>query len=176
MKQNTKTSLKVGASVTAALLVSIAVYEGFSNTPIPVIENNYHKQWCSGITGVPKQDYYTDEDCDRLTSGHLYRDLTVLDRCMNLSAMPERIQFSARHIAYNISPGKVCSSTMAKYWRAGDYTARSCYTILKYTFVAGQDCRKTGKRCPGIVTRRDYEYGTCTGEIDWRVQAWEYKG
>lgn len=173
-KPSTNRTVKIGATVTAALLVSIGVHEGFTNRPIPVVENTYHSQWCSGITGIPKKDYYTDAECDALTSGHLYRDVSDLERCMPLSAMPERIQFAARHMAYNTGPATVCRSTMAKFWRAGDYTAKSCSTILRYTFVAGQDCRKTGGRCRGVPIRRDYEYATCTGQIDWRLQPWKY--
>ena len=171
--------VKPGATVTAALLASLLAWEvggRYMNTPQPVIENTTDSQWCAGITGIPKQDFYSDEDCDRLTSGHLFNDLTALERCIRLQDMPERIQFSARHMAYNTGPNLVCKSSMATAWRAGDYSPASCNVILRYTFVAGQDCRKTGKRCPGVVKRREYEFGTCTGAIDWRLQAWDYKG
>lgn len=167
--------IKPGVSVAAALVASLVVWEGYSNRPRPVIENRTDSQWCAGITGIPKQDYYTDAECDVLISGHLHKDVSLLDRCMPLQRMPERIQFAARHVAYNTGPATVCRSTMAKHWRAGDYSATSCAVILRYTFVAGLDCRLTGKRCPGIPLRRDYEYGTCTGAIDWRLQAWDYR-
>jgi GH24 family phage-related lysozyme (muramidase) len=169
--------VKPGATVAAALVASLLVWEGsgrYINRPEPVIENKTDSQWCAGITGIPKQEYYSDEDCDRLTAGHLHRDVTALEKCMPLSQMPERIQFAARHVAYNTGPQAVCRSTMAKHWRAGDYSPASCAVIRKYTFVAGKDCRTTGKRCPGVVKRRDYEYGTCTGAIDWREQVWDY--
>lgn len=166
--------VKPGVTVTAALLASLAAWEGYSNWPRPVIENKTDSQWCAGITGIPKQDYYSDEDCDRLTSGHLTKDVSALNSCLPLEALPERIQFAARHMAYNTGPGLVCKSSMARAWRSGDTSPNSCKMILRYTFVAGQDCRMTGKRCPGIVSRRDYEYGVCVGAIDWRNQVWEY--
>jgi GH24 family phage-related lysozyme (muramidase) len=168
---------KPGATVGAALLVSLLWWESsgkYMNTPQPVIENKTDSQWCAGITGIPKQDYYTNEECDRYTAGHLHSDMRALERCMPLADMPQRIQFAAQHLAYNTGPALVCKSTMARHWRAGDYSPASCAAILRYTFVAGKDCRKTGNRCPGIPKRRDYEYGACTGAIDWREQAWNY--
>jgi GH24 family phage-related lysozyme (muramidase) len=173
-----KPSVKVGASVAAALLVSLLGWEAggrYMNRPQPVIENRTDSQWCAGITGIPKQDYYTDAECDAYTAGHLHRDVSALERCMPLSKMPERIQFASRHMAYNTGPALVCKSTMAKHWRAGDYSPASCAVILQYTVVAGQDCRSTGKRCRGLVLRREYEHATCTGAIDWRLQRWEYR-
>lgn len=169
--------VKPGATVTAALLVSLLGWEvggHYMNRPQPVIENTKDSQWCAGITGIPRQDYYSDEDCDRLTSGHLYNDLLALEQCLPMDKMPDRIAFAARHMAYNTGPNLVCRSSMARAWRSGDFSPNSCKVILRYTFVAGQDCRKTGKRCPGVVSRREYEYGTCTGAIDWRLQAWDY--
>lgn len=174
----TSKTVKVGATVTAALVVSLLGWEAsgrYMNRPQPVIENKTDSQWCAGITGIPKQAYYTDAECDAYTAGHLHRDVTALDRCMPLSLMPLRIQFSARHMAYNTGPVLVCQSTMARHWRAGDYSPASCAAIKRYTFVAGKDCRLTGKRCPGLPLRRDYEWGTCTGAIDWREQHWEYR-
>jgi len=164
---------KIGASVTAALIASLAAYEGYSNKPIPVIENKTDSQWCAGITGIPKQVYYTDAECDQLVAGHLNRDVSALNQCLPMDKLPERIQFASRHIAYNTGPGLVCKSSMAKAWRAGDTSPASCHMILRYTFVAGKDCRLTGPRCPGIVKRRTYEHGVCNGTIDWRVQAWD---
>jgi GH24 family phage-related lysozyme (muramidase) len=161
------------------LLVSLLWWESsgkYMNTPQPVIENKTDSQWCAGITGIPKQDYYSDADCDRIMAGHLYSDLSTLDKCLPMARLPQHIEFAARHLALNTGPRKVCNSTMAKHWRAGDYSPASCAVILRYTFVAGQDCRKTGKRCPGIPLRRDYEHGVCTGAIDWRVQRWDYAG
>lgn len=173
----TKKYVKPGATVGAALVASLLFWESsgkYMNTPQPVIENKTDSQWCAGITGIPKQAYYTDAECDEYTAGHLHKDLTALERCMDLERMPERIQFTARHVAYNTGPVTVCRSTMARYWRAGDYSPASCQKILAYTFVAGADCRKTGTRCPGVWKRRDYEHGTCTGAIDWREQVWDY--
>lgn len=170
--------LKPGATVAAALLVSLLWWESsgqYMNTPQPVIENTTDSQWCAGITGIPKQAYYTDAECDAYTAGHLHKDLTALERCLPMARMPEHIQFAARHIAYNVGPKTICASTMADHWRAGDYSPQSCRMILAYTFVAGLDCRKTGKRCPGIVARREYEYGTCAGVIGWREQPWDYR-
>lgn len=171
-------SVKTGATVLAALCASMIVWEAggdYMNTPQPVIENTTDSQWCSGITGIPKQDFYTDAECDAYTARHLHSDLTALEQCLPMARLPERIQFASRHLAYNTGPALVCKSTMAKRWRAGDYSPASCATILRYTFVAGKDCRLTGKRCPGVVKRRDYEYGTCAGTIDWREQVWTYE-
>ena len=164
--------VKIGASVTGALVASIAAYEGFSNKPIPVIENTTDRQWCAGITGIPTKAYYTDEECAELVAGHLFRDTRFLSQCLPMDKLPERIQFAARHMAYNTGPLTICNSSMARIWKRGSYTPDSCLMILRYTFVAGKDCRLTGKRCPGIVKRRDYEHGVCTGEIDWRLQKW----
>jgi lysozyme len=167
--------VKPTATVAGALLASLVIWEGYSNIPRPVIENKTDSQWCAGITGIPAQDYYTDADCDRLISGHLVKDVAALDRCLPMDKLPERIQFAARHIAYNTGPALVCKSSMAKAWRAGDVSPASCHMILRYTFVAGKDCRLTGPRCPGVVKRRTYEHGTCNGTIDWREQAWDYR-
>lgn len=171
-QQQPRSYVKPGATVLAALLASIAAYEGYSNKPRPVIENTRDSQWCAGITGIPQKDFYTDAECDQLTSGHLFDDLTALERCLPMDKLPERIQFTARHMAYNTGPALICKSSMAKAWRAGDTSPATCQTILRYTFVAGKDCRLTGPRCPGIVKRRSYEHGVCNGTIDWRVQAW----
>ena len=170
--------VKAGVSVTSALIVSLLAYENggkYMNTPQPVIENTRDSQWCAGITGVPAKAFYTDGECDELTSGHLFKDVRFLSSCLPMEKLPARIEFAARHMAYNTGPLTVCNSSMAKRWRIGDYSPASCAVILKYTFVAGKDCRLTGKRCPGIVTRRDYEHGTCTGAIDWRLQVWDYQ-
>lgn len=175
---NPRAYVKPGATVAGALLASLLVWEvggTYVNKAIPVIENTTDSQWCAGITGIPTKAFYSDGECDELTSGHLFKDVSALNRCMTLDWFPDRIQFAARHMAYNTGPALICKSSMAKAWRAGNFGPDSCATILRYTFVAGQDCRKTGKRCPGVVKRRDYEYGTCTGAIDWRLQVWDYK-
>src|SRR6188474_1806000 len=105
-----KTYAKIGASVTAALIASLAAFEGYSNKPVPVIKNKTDSQWCAGITGIPTQAYYTDAECDKLTSGHLARDISALDQCLPMDKLPERVQFAARHIAYNTGPGLICKS------------------------------------------------------------------
>ena len=171
--------VKPGVTVAAALIVSLLVWETggkYMNTPQPVIENTTDKQWCAGITGpgTTAQAHYTDAECDVLLASHLHSDVSAISKCLPWKVMPDRIRFAAAHMAYNIGPPALCRSSMAKRWRTGDFSPASCSVILRYTYVAGQDCRVTGKRCPGIVKRRDYEHGVCTGQIDWREQAWKY--
>ena len=167
--------VKPGATVAAALLISLGLWEGRKLTPY--YDAGGVETWCDGITapGTTPKARYTPAECDELLASHLYTDVEALKRCIPLSLMPQEMQFAAQHMAYNIGAPALCRSSMAKRWRAGDYSPESCRVILKYTYVAGQDCRKTGTRCPGIVKRRDYEHGVCTGEIDWREQAWHYE-
>lgn len=171
----------VGATVAAALGLSLKDWEESPNVDPAVPYKDIVGTWtvCTGLTGkwLDPNHHYTPEECDRLLSSHIHFMEANISKCIDLKSLPERVQFAAQHITYNIGEGAFCKSTMRRHFAARNFDA-GCKEIAKWTFltVKGQkiNCRDPKWRCSGIPRRRAYEQGTCDGSIDWRLQAWEY--
>jgi lysozyme len=169
------------ATVTAALGLSLKDWEEAPNVNPGVPYKDIVGVWtvCTGLTGkwLEPNKYYTPEECDRLLASDIYRKEANISKCIDLKSLPERIQFAAQHITYNIGEGAFCKSTMRKQFSVGNFDA-GCKEIAKWTFltIGGKkvNCRDPKWQCRGIPRRRAYEQGTCDGSIDWREQAWEF--
>lgn len=67
------------------------------------------------------------------------------------------------NLAYNIGSTAFCGSTLVRRLNALDY-AGACQEILKWRYVAGQDCSDPANRqCGGVWARRLKTHQQCLG-------------
>ena len=133
-----KKRLAVGVlSLSAAGLLSIAGYEGFSDKAYIPIEGDVPTIGFGSTQGVKMGDVITvPQALDRLR-----RDITVADTSL----------------AFNIGTDAFCRSTLVVKLNGGDY-AGACEEIKRWVYAGG-------RRVPGLVARREKEYATCVGDV-----------
>lgn len=168
----------VAASVIALLLASLAVFESggrYILTPYRDIGGVWTV--CDGITGDDVIPYktYTVSECDALNAKAVKKHFDEVVRLCGTSVLdaPDRVQFAVGHLAYNVGPSAVCrtksggQSTIAREIEARNYGAVCDAIIGRYYRAGGKDCRIKENRCGGIIKRREYEAGVCSGEVDY---------
>lgn len=64
--------------------------------------------------------------------------------------------------SYNVGGDAFCRSTLVRKLNAGDY-AGACNELMRWTYVAGRDCKRPGSGCAGLVKRRQAERDLCLG-------------
>lgn len=151
----------VAFAVFAAVAGSVTVFEG--RRYVPYADTGGVLTVCDGITGadVVAGKRYTDKECDAMLSQRLVGIAAEISKCVTVEMDADEWR-AYLDLAYNVGTPAFCRSTIVKLRNAGD-RAGACAQISRWTFVAGQDCRLTGSRCPGIVKRRDYERALCEG-------------
>lgn len=141
-------------SVSASLLVGIAIHEGYSDTPyldsvnVPTIG--------FGRTEGVKPNQRTTPERELIA---LLKDLdgrkAALARCITVPLYPHELE-AFMSLAYNIGTGAFCNSTLVRKLNAGDY-AGACKEILRWD-------RAGGVVLKGLTKRRQAEYRQCMGE------------
>lgn len=149
----------IATAVLAACLAAILHFEGSRHMPYQDLGGVWTV--CRGHTGpdvIPGKSW-TEEQC----KAQDVKDLQVANDAVNSCALPfmttgEQIAFT--DFAYNVGGGAFCRSSMPGLINAGK-NKEACKVILRYVYVGKIDCRTAGKKCPGIVRRRQWEYNKC---------------
>lgn len=143
-----------GLSLTAAGLVGILNYEGFSDTAYIPVPGDVPTIGFGSTKGVKLGDTITPEKAIE----RAYRDIrnteSAIHKCVHVPlSTSEYDAFTS--LAYNIGTSAFCSSTLVKKLNAGDYDG-ACAEIKRWVYVKGQVV-------PGLVNRREKEYRKCMG-------------
>lgn len=143
-----------GLSLTAAGLVGILNYEGFSDTAYIPVPGDVPTIGFGSTNGVKLGDTITPEKAIE----RAYRDIrnteSAIHKCVHVPlSTSEYDAFTS--LAYNIGTSAFCSSTLVKKLNAGDYDG-ACAEIKRWVYVKGQVV-------PGLVNRREKEYRKCMG-------------
>ncbi|MCI6530247.1 MAG: lysozyme [Mesosutterella sp.] len=139
-------------TVSAATLVGIAGYEGYSSVAyVPMAGDAPTIGW--GTTGgVKKGD--TIQPTQALQ--RLYRDAETakagISKCVKVPLAQNELD-AYLSLAYNIGPSAFCKSTLVKKLNRGDYKG-ACSEIRRWSYFKG-------KRLPGLAKRREAEFKTC---------------
>lgn len=157
----------------AALLAAIAAHEGFnpvSVRPVPNDPLTYGHGATAKADGKPVQpgDTITRTEAKTLLQKQVDDQYAAaIRRCAGDVPMLQREFDAAVDLAYNIGWPKVCSSTMIREFRAGNY-AEGCHAIYLFDRLHGRKCSVPENRnrrdgCRGIMARRDKQYSLCMG-------------
>lgn len=143
-----------GLSLTAAGLVGILNYEGFSDTAYIPVPGDVPTIGFGSTKGVKLGDTITPEKAIE----RAYRDIrnteSAIHKCVHVPlSTSEYDAFTS--LAYNIGTSAFCSSTLVKKLNAGDYEG-ACAEIKRWVYVKGQVV-------PGLANRREKEYRKCMG-------------
>lgn len=145
--------MTIGAlSLSAAGLIAIASYEGFSDRAYIPVEGDVPTIGFGSTEGVKMGDTITvPKALERLT-----RDVGVAEsaigRCVKVPlSQGEYDAFTS--LAFNIGSNAFCTSTLVKRLNAGDYDG-ACQEIRRWVFSGGQ-------KLEGLVNRREAEYQMC---------------
>lgn len=116
---------------------------------------------CFGdTTNVTPGMEYTFEECVRSLNEHLENLTRPVMSCVpELINQPEGVKVAAASMAYNIGPGAFCKSSVAKYFRAGEWE-RGCKRISEIYKTA------KGVELPGLVKRRNEESAMCLKALE----------
>lgn len=141
-------------SLSAATLVGIASYEGYSSDAYTPIPGDSPTLGFGGTSGVKLGDKTTPTRAlvTLLDSAEKHAD--GVRGCVKVPLY--QYEFSAYvSLAYNIGVGNFCGSTLVRKLNAQDYGG-ACREILRWN-------RAQGRQVRGLTVRRQAEYKTCTG-------------
>lgn len=145
--------MTIGAlSLSAAGLIAIASYEGFSDRAYIPVEGDVPTIGFGSTDGVQLGDKITvPEALERLR-----RDVgdaeSAIGRCVKVPlSQGEYDAFVS--LAFNIGSNAFCASTLVKRLNAGDYDG-ACAEIRRWVYAGGQ-------KLEGLVNRREAEYQMC---------------
>lgn len=143
--------------IAAVLLVAtpfIAGFEGLRTTAWhdPIDPKGVNTVCYGHIEGVQVGDTYTRVQCQKMLEKDLPRYMAMVDRCIHVYMPPQRYA-AVLSFTYNLGPGALCKSSVARYINAGDYK-RGCDAMLLYN-------KSTGVVRKGLVRRREAERTLC---------------
>lgn len=162
-------------AASGALIWAIATHEGFdpvATQPVPNDPLTYGHGATVRPDGQPVQagDTITRKEARALLVKQVDDDYSAnVRRCLGDAVVYQHEFDAAVDLAYNIGWPKVCSSTMLREFRAGNYAA-GCEAIMRFDRLHGRRCslpenrnRKDG--CRGILARRQQQYLMCSEAI-----------
>lgn len=156
-------------AVTAAMLVAIVGFEGFSGTAKPPVKGDVPTLGFGSTThedGAPVMPGETIAPVPalRLAIADIEKKETALKQCLSGVFLTPHEYDAFVSLAYNVGTGAVCRSSIVPKLKAGHYL-EACQTILDFTRVQGRDCcdPQNKRFCGGICARRKAEYQTCLG-------------
>lgn len=141
-------------SVSAALLVGIANFEGYTDTAVPPVPGDVPTNGF-GSTGpdIKLGDKTTPVRALVRLLADADRHAQAVKRCAPVPMY--QYEFDAyTSLTYNIGESAFCRSTLAKKLNAGDY-AGACREILRWD-------KFKGKTLSGLTKRRHLEYEQCS--------------
>lgn len=111
---------------------------------------------CFGdTTNVTPGEKYTFEECSQSLNTHLAETSAPIMRCVpELAHQSPRVIAAFLSMGYNIGPGALCKSSVARYANAGEWAA-ACKRMSEIYKTA------QGKALPGLEVRRNAESQMC---------------
>lgn len=154
-----------GLSVSAALLVSLVVSEGYTDKAVIPVKGDV-PTYGFGMTfrpdGTPVQmgDKTNPVEAIQRSLAHVQNDERGLKRCV--TAPLSQVEYDVMvDFSYQYGVRRLCNSTMVRKANAGDY-AGACKGYLEYRYVKGYDCSTPGNKvCGGVWARSQGRYNDC---------------
>ena len=141
-----------GLSLSAAGLVGILNYEGFSDTAYIPVPGDVPTIGFGSTEGVKLGDTITPEKAIERAYRDIQKTESAIHKCVHVPlSQGEMDAYSS--LAYNIGTSAFCSSTLVKKLNARDYEG-ACAEIKRWIYVKG-------KKNQGLINRREKEYQTC---------------
>lgn len=139
-------------SISAATIVGIAGYEGYSSTAYTPVKGDVPTIGWGSTSNVKAGD-----KIDPTTAlNRLYRDAemakTGIGKCVRVPLSEGELS-AYLSLTYNIGAARFCKSTLVKKLNRKDYKG-ACAEIKKWAYFKG-------KKLPGLVKRRESEYKIC---------------
>jgi lysozyme len=156
-----KPAQKTGIA-TAVLVAGIAAITQFEGSrSMPYRDLGGVVTVCKGHTGpdVRMGESWSKAQCDAQDKIDLAKADAAVKSCTDFPlSVNEQIAFN--DFAYNVGGGAFCRSSMPALINVGQ-SKKACEVILKYVYVGKINCVTAGRKCPGIVARRQWEFDKC---------------
>ena len=160
----TKVNVSAGKTVTWLTIaaVTIGAYEGYAKKPyVDTVGTGRPITWCYGATKAdgpvpPMNKTFTKDECQQILIKDIPKYDNPIKACLNkdvYDALPPHRHAALVSLAYNVGPGAVCNSSIARNLNAGNVTA-ACNAFIGYTHAQGRVLQ-------GLVTRRKAERLDC---------------
>lgn len=141
-----------GMSLTAAGLVALANFEGFSGEAYIPVPGDVPTIGFGSTGGVELGDKISVPDA----LGRLMRDVgnaeSAIGRCVKVPLSQGEYDAYTSFI-FNVGQKTFCSSTLVKKLNSGDYQG-ACEELKRWVFV-------NGCKVKGLIKRREEEYRMC---------------
>lgn len=151
-----KRMLIAALPITAATLIGIASYEGYTDNAIQPIPGDSWTYGFGETDNVKPGDKTTPVRALVRLLDSTEKHADGIRKCMDGASLYP-YEFSAYlSLSYNIGVGAFCKGSIPTKVKAQQYQ-QACETILLYT-------KAGGKVIQGLVNRRQQEYRTCIGD------------
>ena len=147
-----------GIAASAALLIGIAVHEGYRGEAYVPVPGDRPTIGFGDAHGVQLGDR-TDPVRALIRLGeHVDAQQREMRACLGDVALYQHEWDAYVSLAYNIGTGAFCGSTLVRKLKAGDYEG-ACAEIKRWVYFQG-------RVLPGLVNRREAEYRMCMGDAE----------
>lgn len=149
--------LAVGAlSLSAAGLLAICGYEGFSDTVyIPVRGDAPTAGFGHKDSRLTVGERVTSAQALAWLGEDVHQAESAVRRCVSVPLYQH--EFDAYvSFAFNVGGGAFCSSTLVRKLNSGDYEG-ACSELKRWVYAGG-------RKVDGLVKRREKEYAMCVGK------------
>lgn len=152
MNPKAKLAAKIGAVAAAAVAAFVAGQEGTVlrtyKDPIGIITA------CTGHVDATLRlgTRYTPQQCQEMLYVDLVKHADDLD-CIQVP-LTDGQKVALLSFTFNVGRGKFCGSTLVQKANSGAQPLEWCAELKRWRYAGGQEL-------PGLVKRRDAEYGLC---------------
>ena len=148
----------VGATAAAVISTQIPILEGTKY--VPYYDKGHILTVCSGVTNpVPiLNKVYSKEECEALDAAIISEHAKASVKHLPSNAKNGHIILAVL-AGYNLGPKRILDSGLPEKIAKNDPSA--CSALVKYHFVAKQDCSIRSNGCYGVYTRRLLERKLC---------------
>lgn len=152
MGDKARLAAKIGAAAAAVVVPFVAYHEGTVQRtyrdPIGVITA------CTGHVDASLRmgTTYTKAQCDEMLYSDLLKHADDLD-CVT-APLTDNQKAALLSFTFNVGRGKFCGSSMVRMANAGAQPLEWCGELKRWVYAGGQ-------KLPGLVNRRQAEYGLC---------------
>lgn len=153
IKPSTRQSVG-GLGIGAALLVSVMMYEGYTDKAVIPVPGDVPTIGVGRTEGVHMGDKTEPVREMMLLLKNLDKYGNGIKACINVPLYQYELDAFVS-LAYNIGINAFCNSTLVKKLNAGDYSG-ACEQIIIWD-------KFKGKPLKGLTNRRNEEYRTCRG-------------
>ena len=152
MNPKAKLAAKIGAGAAAVVAAFVATHEGTIlrtyRDPIGIITA------CTGHVDPTLRlgTSYTPAQCQEMLYVDLVKHAADLD-CIH-TALTDNQKVALLSFTFNVGARNFCGSTLVRKANAGAQPLEWCAELRRWTYAGG-------KQLPGLVKRREAEYGLC---------------